>query len=364
MTCAELLRTLAFTAPLVSAMMCIVVTLVNTWHCTEIDLRKARYRMMTAYLTIILFWFGMVGYSLSWDFLSWLSSFLNPLYLIMYVLVYGLVRTVTGENKDKPLPRAHYIVPLCVAMMEFVFLTAVPPAQRIRPGYGEPFEAVGYIMVCLAVAYSIVYPVLCIGSLARYLRSGSVRQRELVTLLLWSAITRLVILPVPVIGMLLGVAPFANLGVGWFVVVAPSFISYPVSYLLLLSQESSAKDETRSSKKGESEQENELIKKTARLTRDKVDGYLEDSRPWLDPRFSVQDMARDLLTNRTYMSAFINTEYGMNFNSLINNYRLVEIDRLQEDAPGDREEATVADLVKQAGFGNYRSYHRAKTQEQ
>jgi len=43
-------------------------------------------------------------------------------------------------------------------------------------------------------------------------------------------------------------------------------------------------------------------------------------------------MARNLFSNRTYISAFINREYGMNFNRFINNYRLKEIERLQSEA--------------------------------
>ena len=43
-------------------------------------------------------------------------------------------------------------------------------------------------------------------------------------------------------------------------------------------------------------------------------------------------MARDLFSNRTYISAFINREYGVNFNRFINNYRLKEVERLRSEA--------------------------------
>ena len=43
-------------------------------------------------------------------------------------------------------------------------------------------------------------------------------------------------------------------------------------------------------------------------------------------------MAKDLFSNRTYISAFINREYEMNFNRFINNYRLKEVERLQAEA--------------------------------
>ena len=38
---------------------------------------------------------------------------------------------------------------------------------------------------------------------------------------------------------------------------------------------------------------------------------IRDSRkPYLNPEFKITDMARDLVSNRTYISAFINREYG------------------------------------------------------
>ena len=39
-------------------------------------------------------------------------------------------------------------------------------------------------------------------------------------------------------------------------------------------------------------------------------------------------MAKDLFSNRTYISAFINREYEMNFNRFINNYRLKEVEKI------------------------------------
>lgn len=71
-------------------------------------------------------------------------------------------------------------------------------------------------------------------------------------------------------------------------------------------------------------------------------------------------MARDLLSNRTYISAFINREYGMNFNRFINNYRLKEVERLQSEAVQKKQKISSMEIVIHAGFSNYRSYFRAK----
>ena len=71
-------------------------------------------------------------------------------------------------------------------------------------------------------------------------------------------------------------------------------------------------------------------------------------------------MAKDLFSNRTYISAFINREYGMNFNRFINHYRLKEVERLQSEAIERKQKVSSMEIVIHAGFSNYRSYFRAK----
>ena len=96
------------------------------------------------------------------------------------------------------------------------------------------------------------------------------------------------------------------------------------------------------------------------LGRQRVETYLEDKKPYLNPEFKITDMARDLFSNRTYISAFINREYGMNFNRFINNYRLKEVERLQSEAVQRKQKISSMEIVIHAGFSSYRSYFRAK----
>lgn len=376
----ELSRTIAFTAPLVSAMVCLVLTAVNTLHCATPELRRIRYRMIAGYLTIMSFWFGMVGYSLSWDLTVCLAPVLRPLYLVMYVVVYGLMRTVTGgsgisgENNGngggtKPMSGLHYVVPLCVAAMELVMFITVPAGDRTLPAYGSELDVAGYVVTGIAAVYSVLYPVLCIRVLARHLRSGPVSHRGSIIFLMVAMSLRLVMLPVPIGGMILGKMPLTDLGAGWFVVVIPSFIAYSVSCMLLLShgcvdsRDIDPTEGTEEADDGGGEEDGAAQRLSTGLSRERIDAYLEGSRPWLDPDFTVDDMARDLLTNRTYMSTFINAAYGMNFNRLVNSYRLTEMDILREEAELNGLSMTISKLATLAGFSNYRSYHRARGQE-
>ena len=61
-------------------------------------------------------------------------------------------------------------------------------------------------------------------------------------------------------------------------------------------------------------------------------------------------------TNRTYLSGFINREYGYSFNGYINRLRLAELERLMR-LPRNQGKS-VNKLYSKAGFPNYQMYMR------
>lgn len=101
--------------------------------------------------------------------------------------------------------------------------------------------------------------------------------------------------------------------------------------------------------------------KSATIDRKSFERYMRDKKPYLDPKLRITDLAMHLNTNRTYLSGFINKEYGMNFCRLINRYRLQELDHLRS-LPSNATKANIR-LVLAAGFINYRSYRRVKSEE-
>lgn len=70
-----------------------------------------------------------------------------------------------------------------------------------------------------------------------------------------------------------------------------------------------------------------------------ADGY---TRPWL----TITDVANDLLTNRTYLSSYINTTYDTTFREWITRLRIEYAKRLLLGSP----ELTVQDVSERSGF--------------
>ena len=166
---------------------------------------------------------------------------------------------------------------------------------------------------------------------------------------------RVLLQTLPIAGLILGIGLFNKLGVIWIFTTLPAVFTHIVLCLNILSENYVIIEPVTAKEK-----EMTALGNYAQLGRERVEKYLEDKKPYLNPEFKITDMAKDLFSNRTYISAFINREYEMNFNRFINNYRLKEVERLQAEAVQRKQKISLMEIVIHAGFSNYRSYFRAK----
>lgn len=75
---------------------------------------------------------------------------------------------------------------------------------------------------------------------------------------------------------------------------------------------------------------------------------LENGRPFLDPDYSLQDLANAAFTNKTYISKTINTMGGKNFRQFVNAYRVQYAVELLRENP----RLTVSQLAERSGFNS------------
>lgn len=98
--------------------------------------------------------------------------------------------------------------------------------------------------------------------------------------------------------------------------------------------------------------------KEALIDIDTFEQYLKDEKPFLDPHLKITDLLSDLMTNRTYLSSFINTTYKMNFSQFINRCRFNEYLDLKNQ---NQENQSQVDLILASGFRSYESFKRTET---
>lgn len=79
-----------------------------------------------------------------------------------------------------------------------------------------------------------------------------------------------------------------------------------------------------------------------------------ETRPYLNAELSLPDLAVLAGTNRTYLSKHINEKYKLNFKQFINNFRLIEAEKLLLQ---DNEDSIMSVFI-QCGFSSYHTFNR------
>jgi len=91
-----------------------------------------------------------------------------------------------------------------------------------------------------------------------------------------------------------------------------------------------------------------------------LEAWIESEKPYCNPDFQLTDLRQVLPLNRTYLSQFINSEYGCSFYQWVNGLRIKEAKRLKMEHP----EWTAQDIVEQGcGFSSRQAVYRTFLRE-
>lgn len=83
-------------------------------------------------------------------------------------------------------------------------------------------------------------------------------------------------------------------------------------------------------------------------------GLLEDGHIYSESSIGVDEVARRLGTNRSYLSAFINQRYGKTFSEYINDYRIdAAITLLRAD-----KDMSLTEIAERCGYRSEATFYR------
>lgn len=361
----DLVEAFAFSTPVMCALCCMFMMLMDAHTCKR-NCQEKRLRLYLAltYLVSVFGWFGMVLYVVSpGGYISYHTVFLLAL-MLDQVMFYRLVAILTDTGSSRPFNRLHVLFPFIITAVSLGCDLLVPADKQMTVVYGgagptsDAWFGVVYVFTSVVfIVYNTFYPLLSLRNIRRYRRFvvdySSEAQRTSLDWLFSMQLLILICVPVPFAGLLLGIDTFAS---PWFVWLGalPYFVYYIIlcynmldgNYLII--QPDTTAEET-------------IPDKETAIDRKQFERYLREKKPYLEPKLRITDLAAGLNTNRSYLSSFINREYDMNFSRLINRYRLTELDRLRL-APRYSTKSNM-ELVLMAGFGNYRNYLRVKKEE-
>ena len=83
--------------------------------------------------------------------------------------------------------------------------------------------------------------------------------------------------------------------------------------------------------------------------------YIEDKKPFLDPAYALEELAKALFSNKAYISKMINSTTGLNFSQFMNRYR---VNYARELYANDMN-LKVKDLSDMSGFHSQVSFNMA-----
>ena len=90
-----------------------------------------------------------------------------------------------------------------------------------------------------------------------------------------------------------------------------------------------------------------------------LEAWLEKEKPYCNPDFQLTDLRQVLPLNRSYLSRFINTEYGCSFYKWVNGLRIKEAKRLMTEQP----DLKIQDIADRCGFSSRRVFSQIFTRE-
>lgn len=90
---------------------------------------------------------------------------------------------------------------------------------------------------------------------------------------------------------------------------------------------------------------------------DKILDIIVVQKKYRDPDYSAQDLAKELKTNTRYISAVVNSRFGMNYSSLLNEYRIKDALHLLVDKR--YKDKNIEEISAMVGFANRQSFYAA-----
>lgn len=370
--------------PFISALGCGLLVGFSLSDCVKREEKKLK-KVILFYLFISgLGWFVTFSYEFFPALFVWLNVACLFTFVSASIFFYRIVRFLTRLGLEENFSVLHYVLPVALVVVMLVWSMQVPfdvqleivtsKARVIPEGY-RAFTLFFTSKPLLRVAFGLVYYILAIRVLMKYYKRASGNRVIVRQPMSWL----LFLVGISIASLFSSVLPTLMprgeiLHSVWTLIVALSIaaqhllLSYHIicrDYYPYIITEEMQKAENRI--KRVHLPDGQMIEVPFRqhkgmMKRVHFEKYIQKERPYLKPDYRISDMVEALDVNRTELSKFINSTYGVNFNRYINRLRLKEIERLR--ALPENENKPLAKLVAGAGFGTYRSYRRARIAEE
>jgi len=379
MEIAALITIIIFSIPVFTAVTgVLIMSLTNRGRLSGSE-HTAKKILMCYFVLKSWLWFTFILYSFHQSSFIYLTPSFYLVYFMLQVLFYRFVYCLTKQEGDEGFPAYHYIIVVVVFIIFQIWALIIPEESKGYIAEYSSFNTVqnkyvlfsllNELMKILRVLYAIFYMVLSCN-LIYYSSQSSEKIKDKRSSWLYYAMFVYVITTLFSVSGFFGSLPKSyNVLLALPVMLLEASLHLILLYntihgnvLLKASVNKPFHDDYATVRmRRYNVNRKRRIKKKEQLNKSDFEKYMKSKKPYLDPNFKITDLEELFRVNRSYISAFINSNYGMNFSRIVNKYRLMEFDGLTQMV--EHQGKTIAQRAQMAGFGSYNNYLRAKQQE-
>jgi len=349
-----------FGLPTVASFICFLIAIFTFYSTKQYEKAKLLFIMILAYGNAVFLWVCMIFYLLYPSLFVILQSLFFYSFPLWHVLLHKTIFELTKTGKTEHFSILHYILPVIIPLISLIWSFFIPFDAQVyivesrgeaMNGY-ETFTRLFTSKALVFLIWSIVYTLLSLRRIIIFrhcMKSYTANEeRSHISWMTYFLEILCASLVMPFIGVFWG----KTLIMGSFGMAIPVII-ITIAMLILFYNIIMGNYVIIPSYK-ESSSQTFLNKK---INREHFEYYIRTKKPYLNPQIRITDMTTDLCTNRTYLSNFINKEYGMNFSRYINHLRIEELNRLIANPA--YQHTTKTELILRVGFNDTRNYQRA-----
>jgi len=367
--------------------------------------QKIHYHLMAYFGAVFFSWSSAVLYfyiPIVYVYVNWFSMLV---FMLMQIFFYGFIFEVTRTNAQEDISRLNYVLPVILSLALLIISLITPVSDQLNVirskaaycGGSKLFFYANYSKIPFRIAFILTYSAMGFKRLFRYHRfirnySSNEEKNSLrwVSILLFYsmmiALTPLLKLgasrdemvysPIAIVFVFALLSQYAYIclhaikkdcfindlsaearaprskrTIDWPQTAKPA-VNFPNIFL-----DEMITDTIDTTDEAIDEDISPYPKKNL-LSRDSFDAFMRTEKPYLNADLRITDLVDILHVNRTYISSFINKEYGENFSVFINKYRIQEYNLLRQMP--EYSKLSKAELAEMAGFNSYRSFIRTK----
>lgn len=354
----EVIFIINFSGPLITALLCLALIIMRYRQRDGYTRTKLLKLLVAYYLMMICVCFTSFTFLYLRQVYVWFNSLAVLCILYATVLIYHIIHVVTATGKPKPFSFIHYLTPVIVTLVQFFwsyyFLSMTEPDIIYSPKW---FLSVSSFKLGIWIIYAIIYAYYDLKKILKYKKiivnySADEDRSSLRWLYVVMAFS---IALIPFTFLYISLRSEAVL-VSVFSVIANFILQIQ---LIVLAYNMLTENYVIMYPVGSNPVSGNTL--LTKIDKERFEKFMHEKKPYLNPGLRITDLMRELCTNRSYLSGFINKTYSMSFSRYINTCRLRELKRMQNDPKLSAYDEDS--LIIKAGFRSIRGYRRFTKQE-